>query len=172
MEHTPAALPATGGGGWLGALQTSPIGVAMRESLWLYPVVEVVHIIGFALLVGAIVAFDLRLMGVRGASLPADVLSRLLLPLSVTGFLLAAPSGALLFTAEATAYVRNPAFLLKLVLIGLALLNILLFHSLIGRRMAGWSAVTPPPLAARIAGVASLALWIGALAAGRLIAYV
>lgn len=110
-------------------------------------------------------------MGVRAPLLPADALARLLLPVAVTGFVLAVPTGLLLFTTEATALAGNPAFLAKLALIGLALLNILAFHRLAGRRMADWSLSDRPPPGARFAGAASLALWVGALACGRLIAY-
>lgn len=160
------------GPGWLVALETSPLGDALRQSLWLYPLVEVMHILGLALLVGSIVAFDLRLLGARAPLLPADALSRLLLPVAVTGFALTVPTGLLLFTAEATALIGNPAFLLKMALLALALANIAVFHSRAGRRMTVWSLADRPPLAARLAGAASLTLWIAILACGRLIAYV
>ena len=74
------------GSGWLAALESSGLGETLRQSVWLYPLVEIAHILGFALLVGAILAFDLRLLGVRSARLPAEALSRLLLPVAVTGF--------------------------------------------------------------------------------------
>ena len=160
------------GNGWLAALESSGLGDTLRQSVWLYPLVEVVHNLGFALLVGAILAFDLRLLGVRSARLPADALSRLLLPVAVTGFALAVPTGVLLFVTEATSLVRNPMFLAKMALIILALANIAAFHSHVGRHMAAWSDAERPPRAARLAGAASLTLWIGVLACGRLIAYV
>ncbi|MBP2314043.1 DUF6644 family protein [Azospirillum soli] len=160
------------GPGWLVALETSPLGDTLRQSIWLYPLVEIAHILGLALLVGSIVAFDLRLMGARAPLLPADALSRLLLPISVTGFALAVPTGILLFIAEATALVRNPAFLVKMALLVLALVNIAVFHSLAGHAMAAWSLADRPPRAARLAGAASLTLWVAILACGRLIAYV
>jgi len=165
-DHGPA------GPGWLAALETSPLGDTLRQSLWLYPLVEVAHILGLALLVGAIVAFDLRLLGVRAPLLPADALSRLLLPVAVTGFALTIPTGILLFVTEATALIGNPAFLLKMTLLVLALVNIAVFHSRAGHRMANWTVDDRPPQAARFAGAASLALWIAILACGRLIAYV
>lgn len=167
MDHDLAPT----GPGWLVALETSGLGESLRQSVWLYPLVEITHILGFALLVGSILAFDLRLIGVRAPLLPTDALARLLLPVAVTGFALAVPTGLLLFTTEATALAGNPAFLAKLVLIGLALLNILAFHGLAGRRMAEWSLADRPPPGARFAGAASLALWVGVLACGRLIAY-
>ena len=167
MDHGPGHA----GGGWLAALESSGLGGTLRQSLWLYPLVEVAHILGFALLLGSIAAFDLRLMGVRAPLLPAAALARLLLPVSVAGFALAVPTGLLLFTTEATALAGNPAFLAKMALAALALANIAVFHGCAGRRMAAWSLDVKPPRAARLAGALSLALWVAVLASGRLIAY-
>ncbi|WP_052710422.1 hypothetical protein [Azospirillum thiophilum] len=86
------------------------------------------------------------------------------------------PTGLLLFVSEATALAGNPAFLVKIGLLVLALANIALFHrgpggkSISGRASDGIRRRKPPP-AARLAGAASLLLWVGVLAAGRLIAY-
>lgn len=144
-EHGAAAGPA-----WAAALEASGLGRAMRESLALYPAVEIAHILGFALLVGAIASFDIPLIAGRE---PPAIAQRV----AAAGLALAAPAGLLLFAAEATAYLHNPVFLAKLALIALALANVALFHF----------ARTPR----RLAGAASLALWFCVLACGRLIAY-
>lgn len=167
MDHSQGPT----GPAWLVALETSGLGEALRGSLWLYPLVEVLHILGLALLVGAIAAFDVRLMGLH-ARLPADALSRLLLPVAVAGFVLAVPTGILLFISEATALAGNTAFLVKMGLLVAALANIALFHRGAGRRILDWGGGGRPPAAARVAGAASLLLWVAVLAAGRLIAYV
>nr|WP_295834949.1 hypothetical protein [uncultured Azospirillum sp.] len=166
MDHSLGPV----GPAWLVALETSGLGDTLRQSLWLYPLVEVLHILGLALLVGSIAAFDLRLMGLH-AGLPAGALSRLLLPVAVVGFVLVVPTGILLFISEATALARNPAFLVKMGLMLAALGNIALFHRGAGRRVAGWGGGGRPPPAARAAGAVSLLLWIAVLASGRLIAY-
>ncbi|MCW5729598.1 MAG: hypothetical protein KIT20_02480 [Alphaproteobacteria bacterium] len=151
-------------------LQESPLGEAMRQSLYLYPAAEILHILGFVLLVGPIIALDLRLIGLR-RFLAADFLARHLLAIALPGFLLAVPMGLLLFVTEAASLVGNPAFLAKLVLIALAGLNAWTFHAGPGRKLADWRFSTPPR-AARIAGLCSILFWICAIAAGRLIAYV
>ena len=151
-------------------LQDGAIGRAMRESLWLFPAVEIVHILGFALLIGTILALDLRILGWRMAALPVDRLAALTLPLSIAGFTLALPSGLMLLTTEAVHMGQNPAFLVKMGLIGLAGLNALLLHRGAWRSVAHWPADAPPP-PARMAAFASLALWLCVLIAGRLIAY-
>lgn len=164
MEHHAGAAPA-----WLLWLQEGAVGQAMRQSPLLYPVVEILHIVGFALLVGAIVGLDLRLIG-AARWLSAAGLARHLLRLAIGGFCLALPMGALLFVTEAVSLSRNPVFLSKLALIALAGTNAVLFHLGAWRRVAGWDLQRPPP-AARVAGAVSMSLWLAVLACGRLIAY-
>jgi hypothetical protein len=162
MEHG-------GGPAWLLAIEHSGLGQAMRQSVWLYPAVEVTHIFGFVLLVGPIVAYDLRLLGV-GPRLPADLLGRLLVRTSVVGFALVLPSGLLLFATEASSIAANPVFPVKLGLIALGLANAALFRVAAGRELAAWSLSVPPP-SARVAGGVSLLAWAGAIVCGRLLAY-
>ena len=158
-------------GGWLAAVEDSGVGAAMRDSPWLYPAVEIIHLLGLATLVGCAAAFDLRLLGVS-RHLPARATARHLLSLARVGFAVAAASGLLLFTADATAIAANPAFRWKLVLIAVAGLNALRFHLGPFRRADGWDFDRPAPAPARLAAGVSLAAWTGAVAAGRLIAYV
>jgi hypothetical protein len=151
------------GVGWLGTVQASAIGHTLRNGLWLYPTVETLHVIGLALLVGAIVTFDLRVLR-AGPGFDLEAWQRAVLPVARAGFVLAVAMGVLLFTVEATAYARNPVFLGKLVLIVLALGNVWLFH-----RLAAHGGVTP---GVRGAAAFSLLLWLLVAVCGRMIAYV
>jgi hypothetical protein len=157
-------------GGWLAALEQSALGEAMRGSLWLYPAVETLHILGFAALVGSIAVVDLRLLGLVRRIALTDLL-RLALPVAWAALALAVPTGALLFLTEATAYAANAVFPIKMSLIGIAVLNGLLFHTVTARRMAALHGNGPWPWPARVHGAASLLCWAGALICGRLIAY-
>jgi hypothetical protein len=150
--------------GWLAVLQRSALAQALRGSLWLYPAVETLHIVGLALLVGAIAVFDARVVR-AGPGLDLDGWARSVLPVARAGFALAAAMGLLLFTAEATAYAANPAFRAKLALIALALANVALFHRFARR-------AERPTAPVRAAAAASLALWLLVLVCGSLIAYV
>jgi hypothetical protein len=159
------------GPAWLVGLETSGVAGAMRQWLWLYPMVEIVHIVGFVVLVGAAVMFDLRLLGLA-RHLPAADLARYLLPWARTSLLLVLPSGLLLFTAHATEWAASPVFRLKLLLLAAAALNAALFHRWPFQSVATWNRACPAPVTARCAAVASLLLWLGVIACGRLLAYV
>lgn len=161
MEHQPAATIFL-------ALQESALGHLMRSSPALYPAVEILHILGFVALVGSILALDLRLLGL-GSAIPIQPMAHLLLPLSRFGFLLAISMGFLLFSADAAHVVRNPAFQAKLLLITAALVNIVVAHVGPWRRVAHWHAEASG--GAKATALASLVLWVGAICAGRLIAY-
>jgi len=163
VTHPPA------GPAWLVWLETSRAAAVMRESLWTYPIVEIIHIVGFVVLVGAAVMFDLRLLGVSRA-LPASLMARHHLPWARAGLLLVVPSGFLMFIAHATEFADNPAFRLKLIFLALAGLNALAFHRGAFRSVTGWES-SAVPRTARVAAVLSLVLWVGVIAAGRLLAY-
>ena len=160
----------TAGSGPLGALEASGLGRAMREWLWLYPSVEIVHIVGIALLFGSIAVLDLRLLGVsRG--IPVKTLARHVLPWSAASFLLVVPSGLMMFTAHATEFATNPAFLLKLALLATAAANVAFFHLGPYRTVHAWDGAGEAPGTARAAAAPSIAVWIAVITCGRLIAY-
>jgi hypothetical protein len=141
---------------------------AMRDDPWLYPVVEIVHIVGFSVLVGAVAMFDLRLLGL-GRTLPVRDLARHLLPWSWLALLLIVPSGLLMLSTQPE-LLDNRVFVLKLALIAAAGVNALAFHAGPWRRAQHWGAA--PPVLARLHAGVSLLLWIGVIACGRLLAYV
>ena len=159
-----------GPGGWLAAVEHGAVAVAIRSSSWLYPAIETAHLLGVACLVGAAVLFDLRLLGLFRHLRVAE-LARAALPVARAGFVLAAATGALLFTTEATTLAGNGAFRLKLLLLLVALVNVAVFHRGAGRSMGGWSGEADLPWPVRVAGAVSLCAWLGALAAGQWIAY-
>jgi hypothetical protein len=157
------------GPAWAVALEQSGLGHTIRDSLWIYPLANVLHVLAIGLLLGSIVVFDLRMMGL-GKGVAIDRLARLALPLAAGALCVAAATGFILFTAEAPAYLRNPVFLTKMGLIVLALVNILVFHRSAFRTMKEWALGTPPP-AARLTAAASLMFWLCIVVAGRFIAY-
>ena len=160
--------------GALGALEASGLGQAMRQWLWLYPTVEIVHIVGIGLLFGSIVVFDLRLLGLA-RDIPVKRLARHVLPWSAGSFVLIVPSGLLMFTAHASEFIESEVFVIKMLLIMAGLLNAGLFHTITFRTADVWDSEEmrklPPPPSARLAGGLSLLIWISVIACGRLLAY-
>jgi hypothetical protein len=141
----------------------------MREALYAYPFAEAVHIAGLALLFGSIVLVDLRLLGV-GRRVPLKPLVSFAVPWSITGFVIAALAGLSMFTAHAEEFITQPVFLTKMGLILAGGVNAVLLHN--GPlREAAWEPSGEVPAQVRAAAIGSLAIWLGVIVCGRLLAY-
>ena len=154
----------------LAAIEGSALALAMRQELWLYPAVEIVHIAGFVMLVGSIAMLDLRLLGLsRGIAVRE--LARHVLPWTLGALLLIVPTGLMMFVAHASDLIANPAFQIKLLLIMAAGVNAALFHLGPVRVVERWDRGSATRAAAKAHAAASLALWLGVISCGRLLAY-
>jgi hypothetical protein len=151
-------------------LEGTELAIRIAESWW-FPLLESLHVVAVALVVGAILMIDLRLLGVAARSYAVSALSRDLLRWSWLGFAMATVTGIGLFITRAYYYVGNPAFQAKLVLLLLAGVNIAVFHFVVARDQTTWdqaqSNAAATPLKAKLAGLASLLLWSGVVLAGR-----
>lgn len=143
---------------------------AMREQLWLYPAVEIVHIIGFAILVGSVVMFDLRVLGLSKA-VSVRALSRHLLPWSVGALVLIVPTGFLMFSAHASDFIANRAFQIKMALLLTAGINAVIFRTGPYQTVSAWDTAVAAPLGARVSVALSILIWFSIIACGRLLAY-
>ncbi|PZN32617.1 MAG: hypothetical protein DIU71_07130 [Proteobacteria bacterium] len=152
-------------------LEETRIAAAVRESPLLFPWVESLHVLAIALLVGTIAVVDLRLLGVASRERPVTRLLAEILPFTWVAFIGAAITGALMFVSQALHYATNVPFLWKSALLGLALINLLVFHRVTARTIERWDTGPALPVAARLAGGASLAIWIGVVAFGRWIGF-
>lgn len=152
-----------------GAIETTAVARWMREALWAYPMVEAVHIVCLAVVVGSIVILDLRLLGLsRG--LPVSRLARHTLPWTLGAFVVVGLTGLLMFTAHAEDFLTNRVFMIKMGLILAAGVNAGLLHAGAMRHAAQWDMALPPPRV-RAAAALSILLWIGVVFCGRLLAY-
>jgi hypothetical protein len=143
------------------SLDRSPFAF-IADHPWAYPALEALHVLGIALLVGNLVAFELRVWG-RAPELPVVALARLSLSIAVVGFLLAAASGLLMFASQPGDLLANRAFTIKMGLVACAGINAALFHARDGlRKLDRW---------ARAQTALSLGLWIAVMICGRWIAY-
>jgi hypothetical protein len=130
---------------------------------WAWPALEVVHLVGIAMLLGPLVLFELRVWG-AGAALEVQPLARFALSLSITGFGLAAASGLTLFLTSPGELLANRAFVVKMALLAVLGANALWFHWRGGVRRLDRPA--------RIQTAMSLGLWLAVIICGRWIAYV
>ncbi|EJI85307.1 hypothetical protein AEST_16460 [Alishewanella aestuarii B11] len=141
----------------------------IRQSALAYPALSALHILGIALLLGNILLLDLRLLGVlRQSALSA--LLKLFSQLAGIGLLLAIGSGVLLFSVQPLQYLSNQAFLLKMLLLALALLNLLIVH--LSRAWQQACSGGPVSNSLKLTAASSLLLWLTILFAGRWIAFV
>lgn len=129
---------------------------------WAYPALETVHVFGVALLVGNLLALELRVWG-RAKELPVPALARLSLSIAIAGFACAAASGLLMFASQPADLLANRAFTIKMALVACAGVNAAVFHARHGlQRLDVW---------ARSQTALSLGLWVAVMICGRWIAY-
>jgi hypothetical protein len=142
------------------------VGSAISKSTYLFPSIEVVHLIGLTLLLGAILVVDMRLLGVGMQRQKISDVARSIEPLFWIGVGLAILTGTILFVSEAVKCYFNESFKYKMILLVLALA----FHVTLHRRVR--LSDNSSAIAARAAAVASLSLWFGVGIAGRWIGFI
>jgi hypothetical protein len=156
--------------GWLIWLENSPLSTAIRQWVWLYPIVETVHILGLAMLFGSVAMFDLRLLGFSRHLLVTDMAQHLL-PWTFMSFGFVVFSGFLMFAVDATEIAANPAFRLKLLLILSTGINAAVFHGGPYKSVKMWNRGVEVPVAVKAIAILSLILWTAVIVCGRFIAY-
>jgi hypothetical protein len=145
--------------------------VALRESLYVYPLVESVHVLTLCVFLGMAVMFDLRLLGITLTTVPTSQLKKRLGPWITGGFIVMMTTGVLLLYANPMRSYQSLWFRMKMVALALAGVNAFVFHRTIDQRIAEWDEDPVPPSAVRFAGARSLVLWTIVVVAGRMIAY-
>ena len=156
---------------FLQILHDSQLGTALRESLYMFPIVEGTHLIGLSISVGLILLTDLRLVGFFLKSVSVQDVLHQLRPWVLGGFAVTFSTGILLIWAEGPKIWQIPVFPLKLSLIALSGLNALWFEFKYGRNVTEWGVQTEFPKGAKLAGWVSLASWSAVIVCGRLIPY-
>jgi hypothetical protein len=146
-------------------LANSPLPQALNSAEWIFPVVQSLHFIGFAMSIGTIAMVDFRLLGFGKGHAGAAELAAGLAPWTLAGIVVMLTTGPLMFATDALGYPNNPSFRFKMACLALALL----FHFTLHRR-----AVRPdaPPFLAKFAAATSLLLWSAVVAGGRMIAFI
>lgn len=153
------------------AIEATPFATAVRESTWMFPTFETLHVLCIALVVGTIMIVDFRLINVASRHRPVSEIMREVLPWTWGAFAGALIFGGLLFCSGATKYAHNPQFLFKMMLLLLAAVNMAVFHLGSGRKIELWDRASMTPTGARIAGVLSILIWVSVVALGRWIGF-
>jgi hypothetical protein len=151
--------------------EKSALADTIRENDLLFPLIESVHVLSICLVVGSILAVDLRLLGLASIHRPASRVISGILPVTWSAFAIAVASGSLLFISNATEYLGNGYFVAKIFLICMAGLNMALFHGISARDLPRWENDAAPPLPARLAGGLSILLWVSVITCGRWIGF-
>ena len=139
---------------------------------WLFPLLESIHVIAAALVVGSILWVDLRLLGIAATHYSISTLNRELVPWAWSAFIVASITGFGMFITRAASHVVNPAFQWKVFLLVLAGLNMTYFHYRVYRHVEKWDDVVATPTQLKITGSLSLVLWAGVMLAGRWVGHI
>jgi len=151
-------------------IENTPTSIGIRESIWTYPIIESVHVLGLTLFLGLLLLWDTRLLGFVLRRVPVSALWRQLFPWIALGAVIVTMSGTLLFWSDPVRFYGNVFFRMKVVLLLLAAANAAAYHLGIERRLVEWDTAAPPR-AAKIAGATSITVWAIVVVVGRLIAY-
>src|SRR3984893_15638081 len=155
----------------LKSLEASGLANRIRDSLWLFPLLESTHVFGLALVFGTIAIIDLRLLGIASTQRSFKRMASDILKWTWAAFALTALTGALMFITNAPVYYHNFYFRTKMLLLALTGINMLVFELTAGRTIHGWDEAPSAPGAGKAVAALSLAMWIGIIFMGRMIGF-
>src|ERR1700704_3699809 len=141
---------------FLKSLEASGIASRIRNSLWLFPLIESTHVIGLALVFGTIAIIDLRLLGIASTQRPFKRMASDILKWTWAAFALASVTGALMFITNAPVYYHNFYFRMKMLLLALTGINMLVFELTAGRTIHAWDKAPSAPASGRAVAALSL----------------
>jgi len=156
---------------WCEWLENTAFAVSLKESAYMFPVVEGTHLLGMSVSVGLIILLDLRLLRLAFPTEPVSRIMRQVGPWMVAGFGLVFATGLALFAANATAAYVNWFFRLKLALVVVAGLNAAYYQVVYFPKMAQWDMAAQVPRGPRVVAAISIACWVLVIAFGRTMAY-
>jgi hypothetical protein len=155
----------------LKSLEASGLATRIRDSLFLFPLIESAHVFGLALVFGTIAIIDLRLLGIASTQRSFQRMSSDILKWTWVAFALTAITGALMFSTNARVYYHNFFFRTKLLLLALSAINMLVFERTAGRTIQKWDKAPTAPRVGKAVAAVSLVLWISIIFVGRLIGF-
>ena len=157
--------------GVLSALEATRLSESIRNSLYLFPFLESLHVVGLTMVFGTIAVLDLRMLGIASTRRPVSRIAVDVETWAWMAFVLTAVTGALMFITNATVYYHNIFFRLKMAMLVLAGVNVVMFNRTARRSIERWNADAKAPFSGRAAAMVSLLLWIAIIFMGRWIGF-
>lgn len=155
----------------LKSIEATKFASTVRDSIWMFPIIESIHVISFTIVVGTIAIVDLRLLGLASVQRSFRRISSDIMKWTWSAFILAVATGLMMFTTNARVYYHNPFFRTKMILLVIAGLNVAVFELTAGRTSDSWDRASSAPRIGKVVGVLSLALWISIIFMGRIIGF-
>jgi len=149
-----------------------PFSESVRESFWMFPAIETIHVVAIVIVLGSITRLDMRLMGLVWQNRPVTEVSDEMLPWTWTSFVIAAIFGTMLWMSKPITYFGIAFFDVKMILILLAGINMLFFQFVTFKDVSVWDRDPIPPASARLQGALSMAFWLCVVVCGRFIGFV
>lgn len=155
----------------LQSIENTDIASSIRNSLYLFPMLESFHVIGLALVFGSVAVMDFRMLGLASTHRPFKKVTSDTLKWIWLAFVITLVTGAFMFTTNAVVYYHNPVFRWKMALLLVAGINMGIFELTTGRSAHRWGMDRSAPAAGKVAAVISLTLWITIIFLGRWIGF-
>ena len=156
---------------WFQWLYDSSIGVYIRESTYLFPSIECVHVLSIVIFVGSITMFDLKLLNLVSKERSIADVHEEIIPWARWSFVFAAIAGLFLFSSNAINYVKNFEFQMKILFVFLGGINMMIFEIWTSKRMKQWAISSRVPRTAMLAGGVSIIVWILTVGFGRWVGF-
>jgi hypothetical protein len=156
---------------FLASLESSGVATRIRDSLYIFPLIEATHVIGLSMVFGTIAIIDLRLLGVASTRRSFRRMASDTLKWTWAAFIVTAATGSLMFITNAGVYYHNFFFRTKMVMLALAGINMILFELSAGRTIHRWDKAASAPPAGRATAALSLVIWISIIFLGRWIGF-
>jgi hypothetical protein len=148
-------------------MESSNVAGTIRNSLYLFPLIESFHVFGLTMVFGTIAVVDFRLLGIASTQRPFTRIATDILKWTWLAFALTATTGLLMFSTNANVYYNNPFFRTKMAFLALAGINMLIFELTAGRKVHMWDHDPAAPRAGKAAAALSILLWIVIIFLGR-----
>ena len=155
----------------LASLEASSLATRIRDSLYLFPLIESAHVMGLTLVFGTTAIVDLRLLGIASTRRAFSQIAGDIFTWTWSAFALTVATGLLMFITNAGVYYQNSYFRAKMAMLVLAGINVLIFERTAARSVRQWDRDPAAPPAGRAVAALSLAIWIGVIFLGRWIGF-